>query len=195
MLILKQLISLFSRFLYVLLALTVLGAMPYSGRMAWVAWKDYLAAQERLSVARIVRVSQDQQIEKIKDYKKFADEVHAFVKSARDNRLEEPVWTTYDVDIKTRLVTVGDLRTLMANAGPTSRYYFKPKRLEIIPLTAKEGVPKELERFAKGSKTGKEAAASKENVVKIHGQEQKVLGVGEQVILSLSGTFLVFPRS
>lgn len=192
--VLINLIALLGRYLYILVAVAVLGVMPYCGQLAWNANQEYRMAQERLTVAKNVRAAQDQQVEKINEYKKFSGDVQDFLKAVRENRLEESNWTTYDVDIKSRLSTVTELRTLLSNAGPTNRYYFKPKRLEITSLFAKESLPPDYKKLLYGMDDNKDKNAL-QKILKSLGTDEKPPVPGEKVLLSLSGTYLVFPRS
>ncbi len=182
-------ISLLSRYLYILVAVAILVVMPYSVHLAYNAYKDFHAAQSRLTLAKQVREAEDQHLEKIKAYQLFSTEVKSFLKSAQENRVDESGWTTYDVSIKNRLSTVMDLRILLTNAAPTSRYYFKPKRLEITSLFAKESLPEEYQALLYGKDKGSGG------VEKILGLDEKPPVPGEKVLLSLYGTYLVFPRS
>ncbi|MEO5335014.1 MAG: hypothetical protein H7839_23620 [Magnetococcus sp. YQC-5] len=187
--VLLQMISLLGRYLYILVAVAILGAMPMSGKLAWDALQEFQTAKGRLAVAREVRASQEQQLEKVKEYKKFSEEVQTFMKAAREGRLEESNWTTYDVDIKHRLSSVTELRTLLNNAGPTSRYYFRPEKLEITSLFAKGALPADLAKVLE-TKDGKGPGG----LAKFLGREEKPPTPGDKVLVSLSGTYLVFPR-
>ncbi|MBF0179749.1 MAG: hypothetical protein HQM03_06955 [Magnetococcales bacterium] len=189
--VLISLISLAGRYLYILVAIGVLGAMPYSAHLAWTAYQDHIAAQRRLAVARELRATEDQLAERIKDYRKYAEEAQGFWKAIRDNRIEEQAWTTYEVDIKNRLSTVTDLRTMLSHAGPSSRYYFKPKRLEITSLFARELLPQDLNKAL----YSKEPGFKQGGMVKFLGVEEAPPTPGEKVLFSLSGTYLVFPRN
>lgn len=184
--VLLNLISMLGRYLYVLVAVAVLGVMPYSAWLAWNAYNAHHVAQLKLDEAKKLRAAQELQMEKIKEYRKYFEEVNGFLKVARDNRLEEQGWTSYEVAIKNRLTTVSEIRNLLTNAGPSSRFYFRPKRLEIVSLFAPDSLPEDLKKTLYGTK-GQPAKALTEG--------EKLPVPGEKVVLSLSGTYLVFPRS
>ncbi|MBF0213495.1 MAG: hypothetical protein HQM00_08020 [Magnetococcales bacterium] len=179
------------RSLYIVVGLAVLGGMPYLGDQSWSLFQEYQRAGIRLQEAKANRVKLEAKASKIQDYQKYAEEVKAFQTAIRDNRLDSGNWTSYEVAVKDRLSTVTDMRTLLSNAGPTSRYYFRPKRLEIVSLFSREHLPAELQK----------AMTSKENLktpspalVKFLGADGKLPVAGEKVLMSLSGTFLVFSR-
>ncbi|MBF0125944.1 MAG: hypothetical protein HQM02_01925 [Magnetococcales bacterium] len=184
-------LSLLGRYLYVLVAVGVLGGMPYCGQLVWNAYNEYHAAHERLIVAKKMRVEQELQMERIKEYKKFAEEVRAFTHSARENRLDEATWTTYEVNINQRLSTVTEMRNLLANVNATSRYYFKPKRMTITSLYAKDDLSPEMKKLVYGKEAPRPAAIPGVSPT----GESGAIVPGEKVLFSLSGTYLVFPRS
>ncbi|MEO5332199.1 MAG: hypothetical protein H7839_09260 [Magnetococcus sp. YQC-5] len=174
------------RYFLILLSVVVLGAMPVSGHLAWQAYHDHGKALERLMAARQAQDAQNQQMQKIQEYKQFVSEVQAFTQAAQDNRLEESDWTTYQVDIKDRLLSKTDMLTLLNTAAPTSRYYFKPKRLVITSLFARDTLPVP---FQKALNSKEKSGGNLLN------EAEKSLLPGDKVLFSLSGTYLLFPRS
>ncbi|MBF0270792.1 MAG: hypothetical protein HQL98_01785 [Magnetococcales bacterium] len=183
--VLQSMIALLGRSLYFMVALGILVGMPYSAHLLWNAYQDHIAASERLDEAKRIRAELDRQMEKIQEYRKFSTEVRTFVKSAEDNRLDERQgWTTYKVDIKEKLITVSELRALLINAGPSSRFYFKPKKLEITSLFAKESLPPSIVTLMTTKAGMGPGAPTTPPPVP-----------GEKVLLSLTGHYLVFPRS
>ncbi|MBF0190020.1 MAG: hypothetical protein HQL99_02600 [Magnetococcales bacterium] len=182
---LQSMLAVLGRSFYLVVSLGILIGMPYSGHLAWSAYHDHVVASERLEEAKRVRAELDRQLEKIQEYRKFSTEVKGFVKSAEENRIDERQgWSSYAVDIKEKLITVSELRALLLNAGPSSRFYFKPRKLEITSLFAKEGLPPRIVTLlTTKTATGAAAPATPPPVP------------GEKVLLSLTGHYLVFPRS
>ncbi|NGZ06426.1 MAG: hypothetical protein G8237_08720 [Magnetococcales bacterium] len=182
---LHPLIALMGRFpLYV--AMGVLLAMPLGAWWAKSGYQDYQTAHERVERLRQQRAELEQQQAQMQEYQRFADEVHQFVQAAEGHRLAEGQgWITYTVDIKEKIVTASELRTMLEQAGPTDRYYFKPKRLEITSLFAKDLLPaRVLNRLHGKSSTGGPSQVT-----------EPIPQPGAAVLLSLTGHYLLFPRS
>ncbi|MBF0340796.1 MAG: hypothetical protein HQL95_07515 [Magnetococcales bacterium] len=182
---LNQLISLVERYPFYV-ALILLVALPYAGQLAWHSRHDQQIARENLDKARQTRAELDRQLESVHQYKKFVEEAQQFAKALEGQRLlERQGWTSYAVDIKERWLNAVDLAALLQSAGPAERYYFKPKRLEIISLHAREGLPTRILGQILAKESGRPATP---------GQEPTPMA-GEKVLFSLSGYFLVLPQS
>ncbi|MBF0295738.1 MAG: hypothetical protein HQL96_11165 [Magnetococcales bacterium] len=165
--------------------------MPYSGRLAWSAYQDFHAARERLELAKQERAEQDRRVEKAREFRKFSEEAQGFAKVMRENRLEEQNWTTYEVEIKQRLVNVTELRTILSNAAPTPRYYFRPKQLEVTSLLARDHLPEDYRQLLHDKKLDKLMIAKLLKKLELDTTPTP----GEKVLLSLSGTYMVLNRN
>ncbi|MBF0627873.1 MAG: hypothetical protein HQL91_06605 [Magnetococcales bacterium] len=183
--ILHPLIALLGRFPFYV-AVGILVTMPLGGHWVKNAHQEFMAAKERLDLAKRTRAEQEQQTEKNQQNDRLAEEVRQFIRAVEAQRLSElQGWTTYTVDIRDKELSARELRALLAQAGPSPRFYFKPKRLEITSLFAKELLPARLQNLMQG-KPGGGAQASRTEPPPI---------AGEKVLVSLSGQFLLFPRN
>ncbi|MEO5346318.1 MAG: hypothetical protein H7834_08070 [Magnetococcus sp. YQC-9] len=174
---LNRLRTLLGRFpLY--MALGVMVAMPISGYYLLSAHQAHQEAVERVDKTRKRAAEQMAFNTRANEYHKYLDELQRFSQAVTKNRLDERQgWTRFAVEIKERLVTEEELRVLLNQLTPTDRYYFKPGKLEITSLTAREGLPPRLLARMQGKEKGTEPVPLP----------------GEKVLLSLTGHYLVFP--
>ncbi|MBF0418150.1 MAG: hypothetical protein HQL86_07880 [Magnetococcales bacterium] len=168
----------FSRRFPMFMSVGIMVAMPSAGYFMNSASHAYRSASERIETSRNRSVELETAKSRAAEYRKSLDELKQFAASVTENRLDERQgWTRYAVEIKERLVSEAELHTLLNHLTSSSRYHFKPGKLEITSLTAREGLPPRLLARLRGVEKGAEPAPVP----------------GEKVLISLTGHYLVSP--
>ncbi|MBF0262348.1 MAG: hypothetical protein HQL97_11010 [Magnetococcales bacterium] len=153
-------------------------AMPSVGYYLVSAQETHRVALARMEKSRLRSSELEAAKARAAEYQKSLDELKQFAAAVTENRLDERQgWTRYAVEIKERLVSEEALRILLNHLTSTSRYHFKPGKLEITALTAQEGLPPRLLARMRGGEKGTEPAPV----------------LGEKVLISLTGHYLVSP--
>lgn len=160
------------------LAVGLMVAMPGAGAYLVSAQETHRVASVRMDQSRNRSAELDAARTRAAEYRKSLDELKSFAASVTEHRLDERQgWTRYAVEIKERLVSEEELRTLLNHLTSSARYHFKPGKLEITALTAREGLPPRLLARMRGTEKGTEPAPVP----------------GEKVLISLTGHYLVSP--
>ena len=173
-----------------LLGLLLALIMPMLALKNWHELQNLSVAEEELETARKIRAHKQAYIAKVKAYQAFAKEVKQFLHSARQARILEEDWVTYEVKIKDRLVNLNTMRTFLDNAQSSNRYYFRPKVLQITSLYAEQLLPLDVLKIldaARKESTPPGPTILGESASPTHSDHL----VGQQVLLTLEGTYMV----
>lgn len=163
---------------FLLLALLTAAVFPVTALFAWGSLNDYMAARERLQVVEEIREAQRRRQVGFQSYQAFLDEVTGFMAAAREARILKDDVLNYDVTVNNRLVDSADLAGLLDSARSGERYIFRSGKMEITSLFAEKLLPGDL--------------VARLNPAKNSQQSGPPLKAGDQVLLTLSGTYLVF---
>ena len=175
--------------IYLLMGLLFALMMPMLALESWHEIQNLSVIEEELEMARKIRVHKQAYIAKVNAYQAFSNEIKQFLKSAGEARILEEDWVIYEVDIKDRMVNLSTMRTFLDNAQSSERYYFRPKMLQITSLYAEQLLP--IEILKRIDEARKQAEAPRINLLGDSVQDKPDTIVGQQVLLTLKGTYMV----
>ncbi|MBF0143819.1 MAG: hypothetical protein HQL57_09000 [Magnetococcales bacterium] len=201
------------RYLYALVALLAVVALPFSVVRTLEARAGFKAAEQRYAEAREKREALAKVRSRIASYLEFSKKVNTFAEAATEARVLPKHWTEYHVDLKDKVVDLTEFRTTLANAKQGPRFYFQPELFEVAAISGADlskerlDVLTDLERG--GSKRG---AAPPPAALPLPGGNPLLAAAGgllgggkaapaakavdyrdgSRVFLSMKGTYLVF---
>lgn len=164
-------------------------ALPVLIHKNWAGMQDLADLEEQLEVVGKKRIHRRAYMAKVKAFQSFTHEVQKFLKDAKRARILEHDWVVYEVDIQSRMVNLGTMRTFLDNAQSSERYYFLPKMLQVTSLYAEHLLPPEvLKKIDRATKKKKVPITALNDGT---AQPDQSNPVGKQVLLTLKGTYMV----
>lgn len=189
--VLQKLHGLFSKSIFLAIGLLSAMALPVLAYMAWDGMKSLDTLKEKVALAHKIRANKQAYKAKVEAYQTFSKEVNQFLDGAKKARVLETDWVIYEVDIKDRMVSLGEIRTFLDNAQSSERYYFRPKLIQITSLFAEQLLPEAVLQQIDDASQAEEPSPSLNLLEEAPKEEEDTSPVGKQVLLTLKGTYMV----